>query len=489
MLREHYLHPNGQIPAYEWNFGDVNPPVHAWATCFLYRHGAGAARQGRRRLPGAAFQQAGAELHLVGQPQGSLRQERVRGRLPRPRQHRRVRPQRAAADRRLPRTGRRHGVDGALQSEHAGDRHRAGARTIRSTRTWPSSSSSTSAGSPRRSTGTGWDGMWDEEDGFFYDVLRLPDGSATRLKVRSMVGLLPLCATTVIEKAQRERVPKLRRARIQERLQPDARAAATIAPAWDRSIGVAERSLLALVTPERLRRVLTRMLDENEFLSPYGIRSLSQFHEDHPYVFNVGGQEYRVGYLPAESDTGMFGGNSNWRGPIWMPVNVLIIRALLQLLRLLRRRFPDRMSDRLREDDEPVRGRRGDLRPADARSSCATNTGAGRCTAAPRSSRPIRTGATTSCSTSTSTATTAPVSAPVTRPAGPGSSADADPALRARSTRKSCSRPAGWPRSRRAPPRRVHVSGSLDRSDVHAGELTCRAPAVPRSIRSTPGCG
>jgi hypothetical protein len=92
---------------------------------------------------------------------------------------------------------------------------------------------------------------------------------------------------------------------------------------------VGERSVIALLTPERLRRVLTKMLDENEFLSPYGIRALSKFHEQHPYSFNVGGQEYRVNYLPAESDSGMFGGNSNWRGPIWMPVNVMIIRALL----------------------------------------------------------------------------------------------------------------------------------------------------------------
>jgi hypothetical protein len=94
--------------------------------------------------------------------------------------------------------------------------------------------------------------------------------------------------------------------------------------------GVAERGIMALVNPERLRRILTKMLDENEFLSPYGIRSISKFHEQHPYVFHVNGQEYRVDYLPAESNTGMFGGNSNWRGPIWMPVNAVIIRALLQ---------------------------------------------------------------------------------------------------------------------------------------------------------------
>ena len=172
--------------------------------------------------------------------------------------------------------------------------------------------------------------MWDEEDGFYYDLLRLPDGSATRLKVRSMVGLLPLCATTVIEPWQRERVPRATAAIAGA---PAARCPSSwtaIHPTGPGHLGVAERGIMALVNPERLRRILAQMLDENEFLSPYGIRSLSKFHEQHPYVLNVGGQEYRVDYLPAESNTGMFGGNSNWRGPVWMPVNALIIRALLQ---------------------------------------------------------------------------------------------------------------------------------------------------------------
>ena len=153
--------------------------------------------------------------------------------------------------------------------------------------------------------------MWDEEDGFYYDILRLPDGSATRLKVRSLVGLLPLCATTVIEKSQRERIPAR---------WPTSRSACAGCPNCRRRctrpaiLGVAERGILALVNPERLRRILTKMLDENEFLRPHGIRSISKFHERNPYVFHVHGQEHRVDYLPAESNTGMFGGNSNWRG-------------------------------------------------------------------------------------------------------------------------------------------------------------------------------
>ena len=135
MLRENYLHPNGQMPAYEWNFGDVNPPVHAWATIFTYRLEQARTGQGRHRLAGALFPEAAAQLHLVGQPQGPRGQERLRGRIPRAGQHRRVRPQLAAADRRLSRAGRRHGLDGALQPEHARNQHRAGACTTRPTRT------------------------------------------------------------------------------------------------------------------------------------------------------------------------------------------------------------------------------------------------------------------------------------------------------------------------------------------------------------------
>jgi hypothetical protein len=174
----------------------------------------------------------------------------------------------------------------------------------------------------------GQDSMWDEEDGFYYDLLRLPDGSAQKLKVRSMVGLLPLCAATVVEPWQRERIPRAL-ARIMQRLTRMPELLQSIHPTGPGHLGVNDRGLIALLTPERLRRVLAKLLDENEFLSPYGIRALSRFHAQHPYVFHVNGQEYRVDSLPAESNTGMFGGNSNWRGPIWMPVNIMIIRALL----------------------------------------------------------------------------------------------------------------------------------------------------------------
>ena len=180
----------------------------------------------------------------------------------------------------------------------------------------------------RAMNGIGPDGMWDEEDGFYYDVLRTPDGNATRLKIRSMVGLLPLCATTAVDKWQRERVPRLTAA-ISDRYRRMPELRESIHETGEGHLGVAERGIMGLVNQNRLRRILTRMLDENEFLSPYGIRALSRYHAEHPYAFSVGGQEYRVSYLPAESDSGMFGGNSNWRGPVWMPVNALIIRALM----------------------------------------------------------------------------------------------------------------------------------------------------------------
>lgn len=172
--------------------------------------------------------------------------------------------------------------------------------------------------------------LWDEEDGFFYDVLRLPDGSATRLKVRSLVGLIPLAATSVIGGRANRTFPELvegAREFIQRHPAVEAFVTQYAAPHQ----GADGRYLFALFGEDRLRRILARMLDEEEFLGPHGIRSLSRHHAEHPYHFEVNGQTYGVGYLPAESDSGMFGGNSNWRGPVWFPMNLLLIRALLNL--------------------------------------------------------------------------------------------------------------------------------------------------------------
>jgi hypothetical protein len=327
MLQEFFLHPTGQIPAYEWNFSDVNPPVHAFATLFLYRTDQALKGAGDIEFLKRSF----AKLTLNFSWWVN----------------------------RKDRFGRNLFEGGFLGLDNIGVFDRSAALPT--------------GGYLEQADGTAWvsmfcqnmleiavelaahdsffedmaikfanhflwiahamnqvgpDGMWDEEDGFYYDVLRLPDGSATRLKVRSMVGLLPLCATTVIEPQQRERVPRVMQA-LQERLRHMPGLLDSIHPTGPGYYGYGERGIAALVNPQRLRRILTRMLDENEFLSPYGIRALSRYHADHPYVFSVGGQEYRVNYLPAESDTGMFGGNSNWRGPVWMPVNALLIRSLL----------------------------------------------------------------------------------------------------------------------------------------------------------------
>jgi hypothetical protein len=327
MLRGAYLHPNGQIPAYEWNFSDVNPPVHAFATLFLHRTGHGVDNEADLDFLRTTFSKL-----LLNFTWWVNRKDRF---------------------------GKNVFDGGFLGLDNIG--------------VFDRSAPLPTGGHLEQADGTAWmalfsqnmlelavelaahdptfedmvfkfaehffyiaaamnrpggEGMWDEEDGFYYDLLRLPDGSATRLKVRSMVGLLPLCATTVIEKSQRDRVPATM-VRIHERLRRMPELAATMHPTGPGHFGANERGIIALLTPERLRRILTKMLDEKEFLSPYGIRALSRFHADHPYIFHADGQEYRVDYLPAESNTGMFGGNSNWRGPIWMPVNIMIIRSLL----------------------------------------------------------------------------------------------------------------------------------------------------------------
>jgi hypothetical protein len=327
MLSDHYMHPNGQIPAYEWNFGDVNPPVHAFSTIFTYSLEKGQNGEGDREWLKSCFQKL-----LLNFTWWVNRKDR---------------------------TGRNVFEGGFLGLDNIG--------------VFDRSAPLPTGGYLEQADGTAWmalycqnmleiavevamtdpdyaemalkfcehflwigsalghvggdTSMWDEEDGFFYDVLRLPDGRAQRLKVRSIVGLLPLCAATVFEGECLRKFPE-----IGERLTwfLEARPALCAAIHDPNKVGAEGRRLLSILNETKLRRILAKMLDENEFLSPYGIRSVSRFHADHPYVIRAGDQEYRVSYLPAESDTGMFGGNSNWRGPIWMPVNALIIRALMQ---------------------------------------------------------------------------------------------------------------------------------------------------------------
>jgi hypothetical protein len=327
MLKGVYLHPSGQIPAYEWNFSDVNPPVHAWATLFLHR-----TEQALRGTTDYDFLKSAFKKLLLNFTWWVNRKDRYGKNvfeggflgLDNIGVFDRSAP--------LPTGGYLEQADGtawmALFTQNmmelavviAEDDHTYNEMVFKFLEHFLYIAAAMNH--------SGTDGMWDEEDGFYYDLLRLPDGSSRRLKVRSMVGLLPLCATTVIEKSQRDKVPQalegfLARARQMPELME------SVHPTGPGHFGIDERGIFALVNPDRLRRILTKMLDENEFLSAYGIRSLSKFHEDNPYILWLDGQEYRVDYLPAESNTGMFGGNSNWRGPIWMPVNALIIRSLL----------------------------------------------------------------------------------------------------------------------------------------------------------------
>jgi len=179
--------------------------------------------------------------------------------------------------------------------------------------------------------GANHDEMWDAEDGFFYDLLHFPNGDSMRLKVRSMVGLLPLCASTVLEaNGILKRHPRLSEL-VEAFKKRHPELIRHIAPADESFIGYKGRRLLSVCNKSKIEKILAYMVDEDEFLGPYGIRSLSKYHQEHPFVLHIGGQEYKVQYLPAESNTGMFGGNSNWRGPVWMPVNALIIRSLLNL--------------------------------------------------------------------------------------------------------------------------------------------------------------
>jgi hypothetical protein len=328
MLQEFYLHPTGQIPAYEWNFSDVNPPVHAWASLFLYRseqalHGSGDIEFLKRSFSKLILY-FGWWVNRKDPSGQNLFQGGFLG-LDNIGLFDRSSP--------LPTGGSREQADGtawvcmfaqnmleiAVELTAHDPSYEDMAVKFAEHFVWIAAA--------MNQMGDG--GMWDDEDGFYYDVLRLPDGTAKRIMVRSVVGLLPLCATTVTAQWQRERAPRVMRV-LQERIQsiPDLRDG--MHPSGPGHFGVAERGIFALVNEDRLRRILTRVLDEKEFLSPYGVRALSRYHEDHPYIVRVDGREYQVKYVPAEAESGMFGGNSNWRGPVWIPINAMLIRALLQ---------------------------------------------------------------------------------------------------------------------------------------------------------------
>jgi hypothetical protein len=326
MLREWYMHPNGQIPAYEWAFSDVNPPVHAWAAWRVYKIDKKQTGKSDRDFLKRIFHKLmlnftwwvnrkDAEGMNIFQG-GFLGLDNI-----------------GVFDRSapLPTGGYLQQSDGtswmamytlnllAIALELA--KHESCYEDLAS-KFWEHFIYIANAMSHR---GGDRVGLWNEEDGFFYDVLKLPDGAQFPMKIRSMVGLIPLFAVETLEPEVLDRLPDFKR-RLEWFI--DNRPDLTENLASMRTEGRGERRLLSIADPGQLRRILKYMLDEHEFLSPYGVRALSQIHRENPYVLNVNGTEHRVDYEPGESSTGVFGGNSNWRGPIWFPLNFLLVESL-----------------------------------------------------------------------------------------------------------------------------------------------------------------
>jgi len=329
LLREWYMHPNGQLPAYEWALDDVNPPVHAWATWRVYkieqkRRGHGdltfLRRVFNKLLLNFTWWVNRKDADGMNVFQGGFLGLDNIGVFDRSKP--------------LPTGGRLEQSDAtswmamyslnllAIALELAKDDP---AYEDVASKFWEHFLNIAHAMSGGEAQGGTGHNLWDDRDGFFYDVLQLPDGRRAPMKIRSIVGLIPLLAVETLEPAVLARHPEFNR-RLEWFIQhrPDL----TDDVACMETPGHNKRRLLAVVDGDKLRRILKVMLDEHEFLSPYGIRSLSRYHQDHPYVIHVAGQEYRVDYEPAESTSGLFGGNSNWRGPIWVPINVLLIEAL-----------------------------------------------------------------------------------------------------------------------------------------------------------------
>lgn len=326
ITREWFMHPNGQIPAYEWAFGDVNPPVHAWATYRVYKIEQKMHGKGDRIFLERVFQKL-----LLNFTWWVNRKDRE---------------------------GKNVFEGGFLGLDNIG--------------VFDRSAELPTGGYIEQADGTSWMGMyclnmltialelakenhvyediatkffehflyiadamnkvgekhtelWDEEDGFYYDVLNLPSGNQLKLKVRSLVGLIPLFAVQTLDPELLDQLPEFKN-RMHWFISHHPELTHNVA--CMESCGIGSRRILAICYREKLERILTKMLDESEFLSDYGIRALSKFHKDHPYIWKAKGSEYRVDYEPAESSSGLFGGNSNWRGPIWMPVNYLIIESL-----------------------------------------------------------------------------------------------------------------------------------------------------------------
>ena len=331
MLRELYLHPNGQLPAYEWNFSDVNPPVHAWATLLVYETELEQRGEGDVAWLKSAFQKLLVNFTWwINRKDPTGRNVFEGGFL--------GLDNIGVFDRSapLPTGGHLEQSDGTawmaffsqcmlgialelsqhdpLYEDMVAQVRRALRRS--SPRRWTASATTTTSCGTRRT-------------GSSTTCCACPTARARRLKVRSIVGLLPLCATHDPRRSRASSSATSCWPRLRRRIEAMPELLATIHDA--RRPGVNGRRMLAVLDETKLRRILARMLDEDEFLSPHGLRALSRYHAEHPFSFDVHGQTYEVHYLPAESDTGMFGGNSNWRGPVWFPINYLVLRGLLHL--------------------------------------------------------------------------------------------------------------------------------------------------------------
>ena len=323
-LREWYQSPNGQLPAYEWEFSDVNPPVHPWACWRVFK--IDKKLQGR---PDYEFLEATFHKLLMNftwwvnqkDSQGNNIFEGGFLGLDNIGVFDRSKP--------LPTGGYIEQADGtAWMAFYCLVMLRIAMELTPHDRSYEDIASKFFEHFLYIATAInqiGEGGLWDDTDGFYYDWLRLSDGRNTPLRVRSLVGLIPLFAVAVLDEEHINAMPGFKR-RMHWFIEHRPDLCRDIASMTRQ--GVEERRLLSMVRPSKLKRILSVMLDENEFLSPHGIRGLSRYHRDHPFILQANGSQYRVDYEPAESSTGMFGGNSNWRGPVWFPVNFLMIESL-----------------------------------------------------------------------------------------------------------------------------------------------------------------
>jgi hypothetical protein len=325
LTREWYMHPNGQLPAYEWAFGDVNPPVHAWAALRVYKIEKKMYGREDRLFLERVFQKLLLNFTWwVNRKDSEGRNVFEGGFL--------GLDNIGVFDRsaKLPTGGRIEQADGtSWMGMYCLNMLAIALELAKYNPSYEDIASKffehfLYIADAMNILGEGR-GLWDEEDGFYYDVLNLPDGRHLPMKVRSMVGLIPLFAVQTMEAGT---LNMLRGFKGRLEWFIDNREELKKNVACMRTPGAEERRLLSIVNQEKLRRILQKMLDENEFLGPHGIRAVSRFHQSNPYVFHVNGQEYRVDYEPAESSSGLFGGNSNWRGPVWFPVNFLLVEAL-----------------------------------------------------------------------------------------------------------------------------------------------------------------